>query len=623
MRRQELQEEREAREIAEAADRGRALSEQQTAADELTAEQEAFSEQILSGAADKTKAGEEWGARVKERMGAALQNVPERYRQDVQRGIESRAAALSRGVRRAVTQRNQQETRASLLSSVEAAGRQYLKDPTGADQVVQASLASLGPASGLDPVQLQAIGQRYKEESRYTLGFTLLNAAKSDNKALAAVEAKLSGGEFEAMDPQRKAQLLTTLEGYRSNNIQRAEIEARRREAQQEAAMRRAEAEFNGAQSLLAQGKVLRPEYIESVSKATAGTPYQAAFRESLKPDPERVAFGAQPLDTQRQALLQMRGRLNASGTDQKTEKRVAELERMHAQAVSEYAADPLPAALERGIITELAPIATNDVASLVQTMGQRIQQAQLVRQQVGRPVSPLVQREAESVAQMLDILPVKQRATALAQIAQVAGPEVSQALALQIAGKNRALGLALAAGSAKTTAGRLTSELILSGAQALKDKTAAPDTTKDSNWRREIAAEIGDAYVNDQQREAAIEAAYFIRAGLDAEGGGSNRQAVKLATGGIVTRAGRKVPLPYGLDADQFDRKLREVTPASLGVVTVYIDGKPMPAAQFIDALQAAPLVSGGKGRYAIPAGRSFVTRDAEGRVPLYVEVR
>jgi hypothetical protein len=126
-----------------------------------------------------------------------------------------------------------------------------------------------------------------------------------------------------------------------------------------------------------------------------------------------------------------------------------------------------------------------------------------------------------------------------------------------------------MGAGVARTTEGRLTSELILRGDQALRDKAVKTDAAQATGWRAEIAAEIGDAYTNQEQRDAVIEAAFLIRAGLEAEGGGNNRQAVSLATGGIVERNGRKVPLPYGITANDFDKKLRALTLANVAGAT------------------------------------------------------
>jgi hypothetical protein len=611
----------EAETARKAADRAKALSEMQTAADDLAALHDEFGEGVKTGAIDKTKAGEEWTTRAEERVSTALQNIPGEHRETIERDLRSRVARLGRGVGRAVTQRDQADTRAGIGSTIEAAQRRYLTDPAGADELVRGALANLGPASGLAPDQIEKLQQGYLESSRWNRALTLVNGAKRDNKALDAVEKLLAGDDFAALDPTRRVQLSGQIEGFKVANLQRAEVAQRRVEAERERALREARSSFEGAQSLIAQGKVLSPEYAERVSKETAGTPYAEAFRESLKDAVPAVAFGAQPLAVQAQALQVMRGKLNRDGTTPEIEKRVGELQRIHDAAVKDYADDPLPAALERGVLTELAPISTASLDAVATTLGARVQQAQLVQQQVGQPVSPLTRREAEQVGELLRVLPVEQRAKAIATLSQTAGGPIAAALAKQVADKDKALGLAMGAGAARTTNGRLTSELILRGDQALRDKTVKPDATQATGWRSEIAAAIGDAYTNQEQRDAVVEAAFLIRAGLESQGGGSNRQAVALATGGLTTRNGSTVPLPYGMPEEQFDEKLRKLTPADLKVPEVYVGGKPMPVADFLAKLPDAPLRHAGGGRYSVVAGGSLAT-DKNGR-PLVFEIR
>jgi hypothetical protein len=614
-------EQAEAEAARKAADRAKALTEMQIAADDLSALHDEFGDGVKTGAIDKTKAGEEWATRAQERVSTALQNIPGEHRETIERDLRSRVARLGRGVSKAVTLRDQADTRAGIGSTLEAAQRRYLTDPAGADELVRGTLENLGPASGLEPDQIGKLQQGYMESSRWNRALTMVNAAKRDNKALDGVEKLLAGDEFAALDPTRRVQLSGQIEGFKVANLQRAEVAQRRAEAERERALREARSSFEGAQSLIAQGKVLSPEYAERVSKETAGTPYAEAFRESLKAAVPSVAFGAQPLAVQEQALQAMRGKLNQEGTNPEVERRVGELQRIHDAAVKDYADDPLPAALERGVLTELAPISTANLDAVVTTLGARVQQASIVQQQVGRPVSPLTRREAEQVGEMLRVLPVEQRAKAIATLSQTAGGPTAAALAKQVADKDKALGLAMGAGAASTTSGRLTSELILRGDQALRDNTVKPDATQSTGWRSEIATAVGDAYTNQEQRDAVIEAAFLIRAGLESQGGGSNRQAVALATGGLTTRNGSTVPLPYGMPEELFDEKLRKLTPADLKVPEVYVAGKPMPVADFLSKLPDAPLRHAGKGRYSAVSGGGLVL-DKDGR-PIVFEVR
>jgi hypothetical protein len=621
---EEQQAAREAEAQRKAADKARALSELQIAQDDLAAMNDEVAQGVATGQVEKGQAGDEWKRRAGERVSAAMENMPADYRELGQRELNARANRFGRNVQKAVVDRDQADVRSGIDQTLEYAGRMYARGERGpADAMVQQTLEQLGPFSGLAPDQITKKGQAYKEGSRFTYGYELVNGAKRDNAALDKVEKQLGGEEFANMDPQRKAQLMTTVEGYRVANIQRAEVAERRRQAAADHQLKVAESSFNAASLLVNQGKVLTPEYVDQVAKATAGTPYGPAFAESIKEAPAKTAFGSLPLPAQQQTLLELRGRLNQAGTDPKIEKRIGELETIYKQSVQDYTADPLPAALERGIIQKIEPINTSSLPAVVQTLGARVTQAQLVQQQTGAAVSPLIQREAEQVGELINVLPVKQRADAIGQLTEVMGGANAQALARQISQKDKALGLAFAAGAARTTSGRYTSELILRGAQAIKDKTIKADDTKAIGWRAEIASAVGDAYSSEQLREAAIESAYLVRAGLESEGGGSNSNAINLATGGIADRNGKKVPLPYGMKEDAFGEKLKQLTPANLTkpAEQVFVAGKPMPVVDFLARIPDAQLVHAGKSKYAVMAAGGLAT-DAAGK-PIVIEVR
>jgi hypothetical protein len=620
-RRLAAQEAAQAKAAREAADRAQAAIELQGAETDLDLIADEVAEGVRTGQIDKAKATEEFNRRSQERVKTSLPNIPQAHAALAQAALNGRTGRLGRAVGKAVTQRDQADVRSGINQQLEYAQRLYLKDPVAADKMVADTIAAIGPFSGMDPADLQKTQQTWRENTRLNKAQTLLTAARRDNKALSEVEKALGGDEFADLDPGRKATLLGQIEGFKVANLQRAEAEARRRDADQERYLRRAEAEFNAAQSIISQGKTLSPEYVEQVTRATAGTPYARALNETLRQAPERAMFGVQPLSVQRDALMQARAQLNTQGTNPALEKKVAELEKVHAAAVKDYAAEPLQAALERGVIQAIEPINTQSMAGLVQTIGKRVEQAAITQQQTGAPVSPLLSQEADQVGRMINILPIEQRASALAQVSQALGPQQAAALARQIAPKDKALGIALGMAGAKTSAGRYTSELVLRGAQAMKDKSVKPDNAAVTGIRARVTEEIGDAYTNQELRETMIEAAVLAEYGLQSEGSGDIGRAVRLATGGIAERGGRKVPLPYGVDAKTFDKRLRALTPAEIKTDQVLVGGKPMSSTDFLRQMGNAPLVHAGQGRYAVEAAGGLVQRP-DGK-PLIVEIR
>jgi hypothetical protein len=613
---------REARATRDAANRTKAAVQLQTMESDLDLIGDEVATGIQDGTIDKTQAGEEFKRRTQERITEGMAGIPPEHAELAQAQVNGRASRLGRSVTKAVLQRDQHDVRAGLQSQLEYAQRLYLKDPAAADQMVAGTLEALGPFSGLNPAELQKAHQGWREGTRLNKAQTLVNEAKRDNKALDKVAAALNGEEFADIDPQRKTTLLGQIEGFQVANIQRAEAEARRRQAEQERYLKRAEAEFNAAQSLVTQGKVLSPEYIERVSKAVTGTPYAAALQESLRQGPATTAFGVQPLAVQQQALDAARAELIKTGTNPKAEEKLSALQKVHDAAVRDYREEPLRAALDRGIIQQIEPLDTSSIPTLMSTLAARVNQASIARQQVGTAVSPLLSQEAEKVGQMLNNLPVEQRSTAIAQLAQAAGPEQAAALAKQIAPKDKALGIALGMAGSMTTQGRHTSEIVLRGAQAMKDKSVKTDNSAVTGIRARVAAEIGDAYPSEELRETMIDAAVFAEYGLQAEGSGDLPRAVRLVTGGgIVERGGRKVPLPNGMTPSQFDERLRTLSPKDLRSDTVVIGGQTIPAKDFITKIPDAPLIVRGNGRYAVQAGNGLVMRP-DGK-PLIVEVR
>lgn len=612
------------RATAEAAKRAKAAMQVQTVEADLDLVADEVTEGIRTGAIPKDQAGEEFKRRTQERVKTGMEGMPAEHLELAQAGVNNRITRLSRTVSRAVNQRNQADVRAGIDSQLEYAQRLYVTDPDKADAVVANTFESLGPHSGLDTAALGKLQQGWKEGTRLNKAQSLVQMARTDNKALDAVASRLNSDEFGEMDPSRKTAVLGQIEGFKVANIQKAEAEARRRQAESERVLRRAEAEFNAASTLVNQGKALSPEYAERVAKATAGTPFAAALSESLKQAPANTAFGVQPLATQEQLLRQARTQLQQSGTDPKAEKRYAELERIYEQAKRDYAEDPLIAAADRGVIQPVSPVDTTSIPGLLQTLTARLDQASIVRQQTGAAVSPLVKQEAAQVSRLIEVLPVDQRATAVAQIAELVGPQQAGALARQVGPKNKALGLAFGLASSKTSNGRYTSELVLRGAQAIKDKAVKEDNAALTGTRARVAEEIGDA-VSGPAREDLIEASVYTFYGKQAEGSASVREAVALATGGIAERAGRKIVLPYGVQREEFDKRLRGMQPATFAGQAadgqVYVGGTAMPLEAFVQQLPDAALQTVGNGRYHVRAGGTVVTNKA-GK-PITVEVR
>jgi hypothetical protein len=551
-------------------------------------------------------------------LDAKIQEIEGRLANDDQKFAFANMAAnrreslnryLTRHVGEQIRNHEKQETEAFIANARDEAGVHY-KDPQRIKDAVlrqRGAITDFARAHGMgDEFIQQAVSDAVSKTHK-----TVLDRYFANGEGDAAEKYfKTIRGEMQA-DEATRVEL--TLEGLRVAKAQRAEAEARRAAAEAERRMRAAQAQFEAANSIIAQGKTLSPQYVQQVTNQVAGTPFAAAFKEALQQGPANAAFGSQPLAVQDEIINRLKAQSNAQGTDPAREKQIKQLEQIRDSSKKDYQDDPMSAAVERGVLPDLAQVNVSSPQSLVATLGERVRQAQLVEQQTGRPVSPLLRQEAEALAQQLATLPVKQKTEAVALLSRSMPGPMAVALAQQIDAKDKALALAITMGTAQTSQGRFTSELILSGAQALKDKTVKVEKGAEAGWRARIATEIGDAYTNQKVRDDAIEASYFITAGLAAEGDVDPRRAVRLATGGIAEFNGTKVPLPYGVTQDQFEDSVRAVTPANVmnAQERVYVNGQPVSMDAFIKAIPDSQLVDAGQGRYAVRAGGGLVTND------------
>jgi len=237
--------------------------------------------------------------------------------------------------------------------------------------------------------------------------------------------------------------------------------------------------------------------------------------------------------------------------------------------------------------------------------------------------VSPLRPAEAEQLAGAIKAMPLEQRAATVNLIAQAApDPQSLRAMAGQIAGKDQALATAfvLAADGNKTTAGRSVTELYLRGAEAIATKQLKGENDREmraaATIRGNMAQAIGDAYFSPQARDLYVDAAVKIQAALKAEGAiDSDERAVRLATGGMVTRNGRPVVKPYGWtdrDFDQWLESTRQGLKSSPGEFIA--GGARLTGEQLAAALPAARMAAVGAGQYVLVGPGGQIVRRANG---------
>ena len=611
---QELQQQR------DAADRARASSVLANTRDRIADTAAQIDQEIQDGRLPKTDALTSYKERTAELVASSVGEVPDAHRGIVQQDLQGYAGRFDSRVTDAVRRRDQADTRADLDSTLEALQRSAVGNYDQARTQALAALDSLGPAAGLRPDQVGKAKQAWIESAAYTRAFSAVQSARQDNRALSAVEQRVAADAD--LDPQRRAQLLAQVEGFRAHN----EARALRPAQAAEIAAARQEREASRAWDVLSgwalAGKAADPE-ANAALIAKLDPARLAAYKALAAEIPARTAAAMLPLDQQQAQLDALIAQRATRGTSPELEKEIERREKVLTEARKDYEADPLRAGAQRGIIDRIAPLDTSSFDGIAQSLAGRIEQAQAVATRTRQPVSPFLPEEAARVGDMLGALAPSAQGRMIAQLAQVMPQGQMAALAKQLDGKDRALALQMAAGAAKTTEGRTVAELIGRGRQAIKDKSVKEDSAAESGLRASLVKEIGDA-LTGRNREDVIDAARLIYLGKQAEGSRiSPEGAVRLAVGGdLVEHQGRKVPVPAGVDLPQ---ALRRVPEASISSQTkdgmVYLaGGRPMGVPEFLAGLPSAQLEAVAPGRYVVRSGGSLVVNDQ--RRPIVVGV-
>lgn len=614
------QQQREAQQQRDAADRARASSVLANTRDRIADTAAAIDQEVQDGRLPKAGAMAAWRERTAEVLQSSMGDVPEAHRAIVQQDVQGYVGRFDSRITDSVRRRDQSDTRTDLDSTLEALQRSAVADPGRSRAQALAALDTLGPAAGLRPDQIGKAKQTWVEGAAYTRAFSAIQSARNDNRALAAAEQAV--GQDADLDPQRRAQLMAQADGYRASN----EARALRQAQAAEVAAARQEREAGRAWDVLSgwalAGKAADPQ-ANAALIAKLDPQRLAAYKALAAEIPARTAAAMLPLSQQQTQLDGLIAQRAARGTSPELEKEIERREKVLTEARRDYGTDPLRAGADRGIIDRIAPLDTGSLDGIVRSLASRVEQAQTVSTRAGRSVSPLLPEEAMRVASMLSTLGPSAQAQSIAQLAGVLPAGQAQALAKQIDAKDKPLALALAVGSQRTTNGRPTAELILRGAQVVKDKGVKEEQGAEFGLRASIAKTVGDS-LPAAARDDVIAAARLIYLAKQAEGDSiSHDGAVRLAIGGnIVEHAGRRLPVPAGVDlTDRLQRYPRASIEAQAGGATVYTGGgRPMGVPEFLAGLPSAQLEPVGLGRYAVRSGGALVTNSE--RAPIVIEV-
>lgn len=544
----------EAKAAAREAARVKALTAQATVTNSLADLNDEIERGMGDGTIDKAKAPEVYAERSAKLVEDGIQGVDPENQELVRATVLNDVGRGRRQVSKMVMNRDKADIMAGGLAYFEEMQRFAARGPEQAAQAidnVRKFWTATGPQAGENPAQAQARVQQFAERVRYTQATALVNADPG-----AALKALKDPNYLPELDPGHRTSLLQTADVRVTQAVNRAEIAAA-------AGERRMKREWDAISTVLDAGKALDPAYAADVMKKFKGTAYEGALGQLMAAGPANAAFAGQPLPMQQRVLEEMQGRMNREGATPEQVAAYQKAEKAHKAAQADIKADPYMAAAERGVIQELSQLSLTNLQVLPTQLGKRSVEAGQVSQWAGTEVSLFRPAEAAKVGEVLAAMPAKDRAAVMATMSKVMTPGQMRAFGQQLGAKDDTLAAAaiLSAQGAKTTGGRLVSEIVMAGADAMKEQRLKWPTGQDQTTvRQEIDQATRGAFLSEAAQRAAGDAALAAYAGLLAEGKNpSAEQAVRLVTGGIMEQGGQKLIKPYGWSDGMVKKALRD----------------------------------------------------------------
>jgi hypothetical protein len=553
----------EARATEREARRVKALTAQATITNGLADLHDQVDNDLRTGALDKSRALAWFNDSAGKLTAKGLEAVDPEHRDLVNATVLDNVGRMRGSVAKMVQARDRQDVLAGGLSYFEEMQRYAARGGAQADEAinnVRTFWTATGPMAGETPAQASQRVQQFAERVRFQQATALVNADPG-----AALKALKNPGYLPELDPGQRTSLLHTADSRVLQAQQRAAIQA-------DAAARQQSKAWEAAVTVLQAGKVLEPAYAAQLQQQFKGTPYAQALDSLMADGPRNVAFASQPVAAQTQLLLDMQARMNKQGANPDDLKAYEQMDRTHKATLADIKEDPYKAAVERGVLTAVAPL-TFDLRVLPQQLVQRARDAQVVSQWTGREESLFRPAEAGKVADLLTAMPPKDRAGALQALGSQMTPGQMRSFAQQLGAKDDKLAAATisAAQGAKTTAGRPVAEIILAGADALKDQRVKWPSGMDATAvRMEIDRQTRGAFLSEASQRAAGDAAEAVFAGLLAEGQTPDvSQAVRLATGGIMDMNGQRLVKPWGWTDGMVLKSLRDIDAPRVAALT------------------------------------------------------
>ncbi|WP_060373806.1 hypothetical protein [Burkholderia stagnalis] len=586
---------------------------------------------ILDGTVAPKDAQSLLAARIETLRADNLAGIDERTREAIAPTLEKLTGGLSRSMEGVVYKRGQDDVSAQIVDLGEEFKRSAMRDLPGAIANFTTAAHTLGPQAGWSQERIAQEVAKFSSSASYTFADATLDGAAQtgDIGLVRAARERLQGQDGEVLDPRQRNALISKGYGL-ENSIEAANIRAAEKaQREEQVRIQRAKDAYDATFKLGLSGAVLSLDAISETSVLVADTPFEAPFRELVKFQGQQAQWVNKPIPEQRRELAAMRSiaATPGHGTNPEQARVVDLLEQTTAAQEAAVRDNAWKAASDRGIAPFSPIIGVGNIGDAQQIIAARMKVIGQVEHWTGKKESPVQPDEAVQVGKLIRALPPDQAASALSSFGSlIQDGDRLTALNKQLGEKDRSLAIAMAYANAKTTRGRQTAELILSGQQALADKRVDIDSSRVTGWRAEIATQLRGVSPDQRVVDDWIEAAFLVKAAYDVQGlGGSINDAVNLVTGGLYEqRDGSRIPKPWGMADGEFEKRIGGLQPVDFGQQAsdgkVYVRGNSVSLEDFTKQLSSASLVHAGQGRYRVKAGSGFVT-NANG-VPIVLSV-
>lgn len=369
------------------------------------------------------------------------------------------------------------------------------------------------------------------------------------------------------------------------------------------------------------EGGVVSPEYEARILPILSAQPGLAETASAMVAISRQGAgYGSQSIPRQKAALAAF------TPGDPEQAKLKAHMQSITAKQEAAYKDNPWAAASRFGRVQESPPATLQSADQIPELVAGRLQSIGMVETLSGGAVSPIRPEEATQVQQLLSALPVERRGAVMGELGQMLTPDRIAKLAEQLDKGDKPTALMLQAAGDRTSEGVHLAVRIGQGAQYLKDKTIKPENETVTGWRAELSTMIRGTLGDAAQEQQAIDAAYYVRAAMEAEGYGmkaSNELAARLVVGTILDRGGEKTTLPRGMTLDQFNEGLRTNTPDVLrGKGKLFLRGQEVTPEWVSTRLPVMGMKRDSQGRF-VPFYNGAAITAGDSLTPLTLEVR